>query len=175
MKVKKYHISIRIIHWLMAFLVIGMITSGIYMEDLDKDDSIRSLLYSLHKSFGVCVLLLFIVRILLRLITKTPPFPTIFPKAVVFITKAGHAILYVLMLVIPLSGVVMSNAAGYSVNIFGYALPKIVETNKELSHFAGEVHEILPLIMIAVLVAHIFAAFKHKIEGGEKNIMKRII
>ena len=175
MKIEKYHVLLRIVHWSMAILIIGMIASGLYMEDLTKEDSIRPLLYSLHKSFGVCVLLLFFVRVLLKIVTKIPKLPPVFSKGEIVLAKSGHHILYLLMFAIPVSGFIMSNAAGYGVNVFGYSVVKIFATNKSVAQLAGELHEILSLIMIAILIAHIFAAIKHKKEGGEKNVMKRII
>lgn len=97
----KYHISIRVLHWLMALLVIGTIALGFLMDSPN--------LYGIHKSIGVTLLILLSLRILSRLRTKSPEIPSEIESVERRLAKLGHFALYSLLLLMPVSGWLMSN------------------------------------------------------------------
>ena len=108
------------LHWLMAILVLSLLAVGMYMHELPKTDEWRPVLYMLHKSFGVMVLLLFILRVSWRMTHKPPEMAEVFsskwsPKFKK-IAALNHRLLYLLMALVPLMGLIMSTAAGYPVN-----------------------------------------------------------
>lgn len=162
----KYHPSIRILHWLMAIIIIGMIALGLLMD--------TPWLYGIHKSFGVIVLTLFFVRVFARNLTKTPALPDEIVKKERLLAKISHYSLYILFLAMPVSGWLMSNWAGYPVKLFGLELFDVVEKNKELSKIANTVHEYLAYLLIFMISIHVLGFLKHKIVD-KVNLLPRIL
>lgn len=174
----KYHLLLRITHWLTSITIIGLIIAGYIMTELGKDDTILGLgkwdIYGLHKSFGVTVIILFLIRIVLRLGTKIPEIPyEIKPLEAIF-AKIGHFFLYVFIFAVPLSGFIMSQAGGYGVKLFGYKLPTIIEKNKELGGLAHEIHGYIPYVLAGLVVIHIAAVIKHAVVD-KVNLIKRMV
>ncbi|MGB1540131.1 MAG: cytochrome b, partial [Rickettsiales bacterium] len=71
----RYHPAQRVMHWLMAVLILGMIAIGWYMHGLERESELRPILYGLHKSTGVLVLMLFSIRVILRVKKGAPALP----------------------------------------------------------------------------------------------------
>ncbi len=169
-----YSKAMRIMHWLMAVLILGMILSGFLMVDLAPGEQ-KWQVYGLHKSFGVTLLGLIVLRILIRLKSTVPPLPqTIKPVE----RKAAHGaqfLLYVLMVAVPVSGFVMSDAGGHAISLFGLPLPDLLATDKALGGFAHEIHEIFPYLMLAIILAHAGGALKHQFfDRKENRVLKRM-
>ena len=87
---EKYHVSIRVLHWLMALIILSMIAVGWYMEGLASDAPGRGDLYSLHKSFGVIALVLVFLRLGLRLMLGVPDLPDSIPLIIRKIAHFAH-------------------------------------------------------------------------------------
>jgi cytochrome b561 len=155
----------RFLHWLIAFLILGLFVVGLIMEDLPGDS--RKLVYALHKSFGLFVLALVLLRILWRLTNRAPAEIESIPLHMKLAAKAGHLGLYALMIAVPLSGWIMHSLSGYTTNWFGQAglplLPTLTEktANRELVHDMGEIHELAAYAIIALVVVHAGAALYH--------------
>lgn len=157
----QYTKTAKLLHWLMAFALAGLLALGFYMSDLPLSPE-KLQLYSWHKWAGVTVFLLLIIRLLWRMTHQPPALPAQMPKLQQFFAHVGHAALYLLMLCIPLSGWLMSSAKGVQTVWFGVlALPDLVGKNKELGALLKDVHESLNLILIAIVLGHIAAALKH--------------
>ena len=149
------------LHWLMAVLLFGLLALGFTMTDLPL--SPRKLqLYSWHKWAGVTVFLLVLFAWPGARPIGRPPLPDHLPKMMRFAAHAGHALLYRLMIVIPLSGWLMSSAKGFQTVWFGVLpIPDLVDKNQELGDLLQTVHLSLNLLFVAVIVGHIGAALKH--------------
>jgi cytochrome b561 len=177
MENQKYHISARVMHWLMALIIISLLAVGFYMTNwLDKESASRMTIYGLHKSFGALVLFLVVIRIFIRFSFKIPPLPNSIPNLVQKFAHLVHILLYVLMIFMPLSGYLMSNSFGYPVHLFGLPLPMLVEKNVEMGKFFGEAHEFLGFAFVAILALHIAGVVKHRFfEKPENDVLKRMI
>lgn len=162
----KYHFSIRVLHWLMALIIIAMLAIGFLMNTPQ--------LYGVHKSFGVVILVLFFVRIIARNITKVPALPEKIAKRERNIAKLGHYAFYVLFLAMPISGWLMSNWAGHPVKLFGLELFYLVEENKPYGKIANQMHEIFAYILIIIISLHVLGFLKHKIVD-KVNLLPRIL
>jgi len=173
----KYHISLRIVHWLMAVMILGLIVLGWFMQGLDKDVSYRNDLYGLHKSFGVTVLFLVVLRVALRISTVIPPLPETLPKFIRKVAHLVHHIIYLFIFAVPISGYMMSNMFGYGVSWFGISLPKLFSPNKEIGGLAHEAHAILPYMLLALVTLHVAGAIKHKFFEKDKrnDVLKRML
>ena len=173
----KYSVSSRILHWVMAVIILSLLGVGIYMtEFLDKDSQNRMTIYSLHKSFGVVILLLFICRLINRFFHKAPALPETMKKSEKLAAHFGHIILYILMLAVPLSGYLMSNSYGYGVTLFGLKLPFLVQTNYEIGPIFSKAHFYLSYTLLAIIIIHIAAIIKHRFfDKEEHDVLKRMI
>lgn len=172
----KYHVSMRLMHWTMAVLILGLIAVGWYMTELPKEDAMRGTFYGLHKSFGVLVLGLVAVRLVLRLMIPVPPLPETIPVIVRQLSRGAHNLLYFFMVATPLSGYMMSNAFGHPVQFFGLTLPKFFPDSKELGGVAHNLHEILPYVMLALVLLHVLGALKHRfLESKENDVLRRML
>lgn len=149
---EQYGFIHQIFHWLMAGLVIYALYLGLIKHDIP-----------LHKMLGISVLLLVLPRLLWRKANTEPQMPISMKTTQKKLAQAAHWLLYVMMIVMPLAGWVMSNSAGYPVSVWGwFDMPVLVEKNKEIRHLAGEVHEWGGWILLGLIVAHVLAALQHQ-------------
>ncbi len=173
----KYHINSRILHWLMALIIIALLGVGIFMTDfLSKDASYRSEIYHLHKSFGVIALILIFLRIFNRIINKPPKMPITIKKYERFLAHFVHYLLYLIMIIMPLSGYLMSNSYGYEVHLFSIKMPTLIAVNYDLASLFSKTHKYAGYILIFALLFHILGSMKHKFfDRPENDIFKRMI
>lgn len=156
-----YTKTAKVLHWLMAILLFGLLALGFYMHDLPLSPE-KLKLYSWHKWAGVTAFLLVAFRLLWRMANHPPALPASMPKIMQFAAHAGHLLLYVLMIAIPLSGWLMSSAKGFQTVYFGVLpIPDLLDKNKEVGDLLALVHKSLNLLFVAVLAGHIGAALKH--------------
>jgi cytochrome b561 len=147
-------------HWVMALLILGNGAFALWMDGL-KPSMQKINMFALHKSIGLTVLALFLLRVLWRAIDRRPPdMPA--PRWQHLAAKAVHGFLYLLIAAIPLSGWAFNSAHGFPLQYFRqFNLPALVEKNPELSDTLGTVHVYLFWFLLLVLVAHVGGAFKH--------------
>lgn len=149
------------LHWLMAIGLIGTFCLGIYMHDLPLSPT-KLQLYSWHKWAGVTLFLLLILRLAWRISHPAPALPATMPAFMRLAAHAAHWVLYALMIMIPLSGWLMSSAKGIQTVWFGVLpLPDLVAKDKELGDLLQDMHELLNYILLVVVVGHAGAALKH--------------
>lgn len=165
----------KLFHWLMFLLILGMLIVGLSLDSID-DKALRSIVIGLHKSTGLLVLTLVCLRALWALMNPKPgSAPGTSPMEHVA-ERGGHLALYFLMFAMPITGWVMSTAAGYIPDFYGLfsvAAPGIAK-NKPLSELFGQAHEILAWTIIVVVSGHIAAAMYHHYIRKD-NILRRMI
>lgn len=162
MQPQRFHVTLRIIHWLMAVIILSLLAMGLYMTGLEREDALRGTLYGLHKSFGVLVLLLLAVRLFLRVATHVPALPKLYPLWERGLAHLGHFALYLLMFGVPMAGIAMSNSGGHPVKFFGVVVPPLFEQNKEFGGLAHEAHWLLAYVLIGVIGLHLAGVIKHR-------------
>ena len=170
----QYTGTAKVLHWLMALLIVGLFALGQYMSDLSM--SPRKLqLYSWHKWIGVTAFLLLLVRMAWRLTHQPPALPTQIPPLLRFASHIGHGALYLLMLAIPLSGWLMSSAKGYQTVWFGVlSIPDLLGKDKQLGDALAEVHAALNSMLALVVLIHVAAALKHHFIDRD-DVLRRIL
>lgn len=146
-------------HWIGAIFVLGMLCFGFYMINFAEPAS-RPELIGMHKSFGVLFLIFLLSRYLWRLNSVVPTIPyNNFYK----LSKLSAPILYVCMFIMPLSGFLRSQTAGYPVSIFGWVtLPTIVPKAPQLSEVFSYIHGLTALTLCLLILIHAGAAFYHQ-------------
>jgi cytochrome b561 len=154
----RYNATARLLHAVIAVLAIGNVLGGLLHEPLE--DTIN--IIPLHKSFGLLILALTLVRIGWRLTWTRPDYSPPLKPFDLKLAKAVHFVFYVLLLAIPVSGYVFSSAGKYPITFFGLPVPKLaVEKSDPLVGLAHEGHEIMGFLMLGLIVLHVAAALRH--------------
>ena len=149
------------LHWLVALGIAGTFGLGLYMHELPLSPQ-KLKLYSWHKWAGVSLFLLVLVRLGWRHAHRPPALPDAMAGWQRRAAEATHVLLYLLMLVVPLSGWLMSSAKGFQTVWFGVLpLPDLVGKDKALGDLLQEVHEVLNFTLAGLVLAHLGAALKH--------------
>jgi cytochrome b561 len=158
---KKYTSTAIALHWLMAVAIIGAFALGLYMAGLPlSPDKLR--LYSWHKWAGVSIFALVLVRLAWRIAHRPPALPAHMGCGEQLVAHAGHGLLYLLMLAVPLSGWLMSSAKGIQTVLFGVLpIPDLLEKNRELGDLLQTLHWGLNMLLAAMVIGHTAAALKH--------------
>jgi len=151
----------KFLHWSIVILIIAQYFLAEAAEEL-PDGLEKLAIVSNHKSFGMLVLGLAMLRISWKVLNRGQPAPVPMPKAQRIAAAAGHGLLYLLILAQPITGWMMSSAANYPVTFFGlFQFPSLVATNHDLHETLEEVHEALFGVLVAIAVLHALAALYH--------------
>ncbi|MDH4553857.1 cytochrome b [Pseudomonas sp. BN417] len=151
---------LRVIHWLMAVLLLAMLFIGVSMvADLSPR---HSELVALHKPLGLLLLVLVLVRLAVRLTSPTPPLPRTMPGWQRRAAHLSHVLLYALMLAMPLVGWGMQSAGDYPVVLHdALVLPPIVPPDARLHALLRLAHTVLAYLLFISILAHLAAALYH--------------
>jgi cytochrome b561 len=151
--------SSRVLHWLMAAMVLTMLFVGAAM--------VTSLLHyhrliAIHRPLGIAILVLVIVRLVNRQLMPMPPFPSTMPPWERAMASASERLLYALMLALPLVGWGMLSAARYPVVLFGSLhLPPILPVNASLFCVLRTAHTVLAYLLFFAFTAHLAGVLFH--------------
>ena len=167
-------LSLRLIHWASAALVIGTLGLGAYMVQLVQNPAERFDLTQTHKSIGVTVFALTAVRLCLRILT-TAPKPEPFAPLLLRAAKATHISLYALLLLLPLSGWLMATTTPVRVptTIFGlFELPYPLAPDLPTYRFAHAVHVAAAISLAIFIVLHVTAALLHALWWRDRTLVR---
>jgi cytochrome b561 len=169
-----WHAISKLLHWLMAALILAMAWLGLTMGGLPNGpDKIAT--YALHKSIGLSVLALAIVRLLWRLRTDAPAPVAGTPAWQARLATATHAALYLLLFALPLTGWLLNSAAGFPLQWFGlFNLPALAGQNEALQAFATGAHELLFWLLAVLVLAHAGAALFHHLFQGDATLARML-
>lgn len=152
----------KFLHWSIVLLILPQYFLMEGAEEFPEGSQQAAQLIDLHKSLGLLVLILALVRIAWKIVNRPHPAPI---GDVAWRRKAaaaGHGMLYLLILLQPLTGWIMVSAAGNPISLFGWlTFPAIVGTNHDLHEALEEVHEVLFWLIVFVAVVHVAAALLH--------------
>ncbi|EKT4450220.1 cytochrome b [Pseudomonas putida] len=156
MKPEAFHPFARLLHWLMAVLILAMLFIGVSMV---ADLSLRHpVLIGLHKATGLALLVLVVLRIGVRLAVPHPPLPRDLPTLQHWAAGASHLLLYGLMLAMPLLGWAMLSAGDYPRPL---GLPAIAPHNLQLYAVLRMAHGWAGYLLFATVLVHVAAALMH--------------
>ena len=164
----------RTLHWLTAVLVIGLITVGIWMHMLESGP-LQDRLYNLHRSTGVLLLPLVIIRLLYRWTHPPLPLPADVPAFQRLVAEATHWGLYALLIVQPLVGWAATSAYRAPIIVYGlFELTPILPVNQPLSEKLFALHRWMGFLMAAMVCAHAGAALFHHFIRRDRVLMRMI-
>ncbi len=168
----KHHRSIMALHWLTALLVVVVFSAVLYREGLEDGDQ-RKFWLDLHRSVGLSILALVIVRAVTRLrVGREPVVPT--TPLLHRLSMLGQLCLYGAMLALPLLGWAQSSARSHHFKLFDIQLPSLIAHNPERADQLAEWHEVLAWGFLALIVGHLLAALYHHFirkDGVLKSMM----
>lgn len=158
---ERYSAPAVLFHWVMAALVLATLPLGLYMVELPVSPS-KLRYYAWHKWIGVTVFLLALLRVAWRFGHRPPePLPGQ-PRWQVVAAHAVHAVLYLLLIAVPLTGWLYSSAAGFPTVYLGLVqLPDLVPKDAQLKEAFKLAHLVLTYTMGGLVLLHIAASLKH--------------
>lgn len=170
----RYGLIAQFLHW---SVVVGIVLQYIWAWRIDNTDSIREQfsLVTTHKSIGMTVLGLVLLRLLWRAFNKPPPYPSSMHTWEINAANFTHALLYLLILLMPLTGWMYTSAAGYGAEFFGLIdIPDFVPTGERLENFMHVAHEAIGWAIPAVVAVHVIAALRHHFVLKD-DVLKRML
>lgn len=157
----RYSLSAISLHWLIAILVFVLLGMGWYMIGIPKRTPPVTYYYNLHKSLGICVAILIALQIILRLKNPPPALPATLSAWQIKLSHIGHVLLYVCLVVIPVSGFISSNSRKFGVKFFGYQWQPLLPDNTFVYELFNNIHAVASYVLAILLVVHILAALVH--------------
>ena len=181
------------LHWLIGIAILFMFILGWFMTELPKEtpkttsfdifnlglitweveeiESQRAFYFNLHKSIGLSLLILIVLRMYWRFTHRPPAFLNSMKLWEKRLAKATHHSLYLLMFLIPLSGITMSAGSKYGIKWFGI---KVIPgfDDKAIRELFFEFHEIFGLLLLLLLIFHILGAVKHSIVDKDGTLRR---
>jgi len=149
------------LHWLIVALLIVQFTLGWSAADLPLGLHKLNVL-ARHKSFGMTILMLAVLRLLWRLANPVPALPATLKPYERGLARVTHGLLYLFLFAMPVTGWLMSSAANYPVSWFHqFTWPNLIAPDKQLVDGLKEVHEALAVALIVTVGLHVLAALRH--------------
>jgi cytochrome b561 len=154
------HIA-QFLHWLIVALIIVQVILANIAEDLPIGMK-KIAMYARHKSVGITILALAVIRLLWRWANPTPALPSTLKPYERTLAGLTHFGLYLILFAMPLTGWMMTSARGFPASWFGFfQLPDFVPKNTALYNAMKETHDTLALVLYAIVTLHVAAALKH--------------
>ncbi|MEO8079211.1 MAG: cytochrome b [Caldimonas sp.] len=148
------------LHWLVALLLIGQTSLGWYMMAVEHEPGADQYVV-LHKSFGLMIATLFVVRLLWRLTHPRQPLPATVPRWESRLADVAQVLLYALMVVIPIVGYIGASYSKSGVPFFGVPTPRWRTPDHDTAELFFGIHGALAWALVAVVALHAAGALKH--------------
>jgi cytochrome b561 len=159
----EYATTAKVLHWVIAVAVIGLIVVGIGREFMPKGPT-RDFVTMLHKATGIVVGALMILRLAWRLSSPPPPSEPYLARWQIGLSHAVHWSLYAILLAMPAIGWVASNALGRPVSMYGlFDLPTLSAEDKPFGESLFDLHGALGYVAAGLIALHVGAALYHRI------------
>lgn len=167
----------KLLHWLIFLAVIIQLYSVFWVNWILPPHSPSAEFYidRIHKPVGALVLMLVLFSLLWKINHPRPSFPLHMKAWEILSARLVHALLYIGLLIMPITGLIMSTAAGYPPNFFGfYQFPSFLEKNDALAKLFFTFHKTVAFIVIGLVALHVLAALKHHLIDKD-NVLKRML
>ena len=163
----------RTVHWAMAAGIVAMLGLGLYIEEMEP--SLDTLwLYGLHKSVGLTLLALVVLRMLWHRISPPPaPLGGVAPWQMA-LARGAHLALYALMVAVPVTGWVGSAATGLDVVWWGWTLPRVAPVSEAWSEAAFALHGGLTTALMGVVALHVAGALWRQFGHGDGTLWRML-
>ena len=172
-EITKYSTISKIFHWLIFIIVTLMLSGSFFLDDVPEN--YQGTAYMLHKSFGLIVLFLMLVRMFWIMYSGKPALPSTVSRWDKILSRIVQYSLYIFLIAQAMSGWVLSVAADKVPSIFGlYKVPLPIQPNKILASLMDNTHKVIPWILIGLIVLHTAGALKHHFIDKD-NVLKSML
>lgn len=159
----RYGAPARLLHWLTVALVAIQIPAGIAMTGEGFERATVDLLFILHKGTGVVLLGVILLRVLWRLTHAPPPLPARVPAPERRLAGVGHALLYVLLVLMPVSGYVRTVGDGFPIELLNaLGVPPLLPSMPEIARNASIVHRFTAYALAGLIAVHVMEVLRHQ-------------
>jgi cytochrome b561 len=165
----------RMLHWTIAILFIALIPMGIFTSMIPEDADYRNAYYVVHKSLGVTIFLLVLVRLVWNKLSQRPSLDNALTTREEKLAHRAHNTLYFMMLAIPITGFMMTSYHGKETYFFFWEFQPLWEESDIYKVWGGFHKYLLPYLLYIVLGAHILGALKHQFIDKHQNAFKRMV
>ncbi|MEM9316104.1 MAG: cytochrome b/b6 domain-containing protein [Pseudomonadota bacterium] len=160
----RYRAPARLLHWVMALLILLTVPAGLIMVQSGIGRTLQNALFIYHKNVGVLLLVLVLLRLLVRWRNPPPPRMGGFPLWQERIAVTTHRLLHVLLLILPIAGYIRVRAGGFPIeSLDALGVPPLVPLSDEWADSAKALHRRAGLALIPLLALHVGAALYHAI------------
>jgi cytochrome b561 len=164
----------QLLHWAIALLVLAMGVLGLWMVELPNTPR-KIEIYALHKSIGLTILALAVMRLAWRLYAGAPATLAGLPRWQVRAANLTHAALYALLFAMPLSGWLLNAAAGFPLQWFGlFNLPRVIDRDEALNELAATLHEAGFWLLLVLVLVHAGAALHHHLFRQDRTLARML-
>lgn len=171
----RYGLLARLLHWLVAVLLLSLCGLGFYMTELSYYDANYKSSFDLHRSLGILTASLIGVRLVWALLDQRPPLSPNLTPIERRAAKSVHHLLYLIMALLPIAGYLVSTADGRGVEVFGlFTIPAWLPAAKGREEWAGDLHEGLAITLLVLVVVHVGAALKHHFIDKDDTLKKML-
>jgi cytochrome b561 len=158
----RYSRTAVVLHWVIALAILGQIAFGWYLQLIPRLTPARTIFVNLHKSTGLVIGALILLRLAWRLSHKPPPLPASMPAWERRAALANHALLYACMLIMPIAGYTASNFSKFGVKFFNAVLlPPWGVDDRGIYAFFNGLHVATSYVFVSLIAIHVAAALKH--------------
>lgn len=149
-------------HWIIGIALLGQITFGWLLSQFARGTPQKAMAVNLHKSTGLLLAVLILARLIWRLRHQPPSYPDSTTAHQIRAIRVGHALLYLCMIAMPLTGYLASNFSRHGINFLNlYPLPPWGPDDKAIYALLNGAHDVLAAAFSVLVVGHILLAFFH--------------
>lgn len=169
----RYGLVSILLHWVAALAVFGLFGLGLWMRGLDYYSSWYRTAPDLHKSIGITLFVLMLARLLWRFLSPPPGAPASHGQFTRLASKAGHALLYLGLFALMISGYLISTADARGISVFGlFEVPATLTSIPDQADVAGLIHEYLAWGLVIFVGLHALAALKHHFIDRDATLVR---
>lgn len=169
MNEQQYSAPAVVLHWVTAIAIAAAVAIGFYMNSLPKGPE-RGWWFALHKSMGLSILLLIVIRLSWRRHSRPPAFPVEWGTTEALLAKWGHRGIYLLMLTVAVAGFMTSAYTPNPIKFWGLQIPRLVAENPSLNESWKMLHNNACYLLMAVIAGHTAAAIRHFVHGSRRML-----
>lgn len=163
------------LHWVVAFTVVGMFALGYWMVDLDYYHEWYKQAPDIHRSIGILLFAVMVLRVLWRLMNTRPAPLATHSRFEILAAKGAHLLLYLLIFTAMISGYLISTADASSISVFGwFDVPSLTGRVKGMEDTAGLVHYWVTWSIVGLASVHALAALKHHLFDKDDTLRRML-
>jgi len=163
-----------LLHWGVALCVLALFAVGLWMVGLGYYHPWRQIAPDLHKSIGIVLFAVMLLRLIWRFLSPPPPPTPNQGKFTRIAAKLGHGLLYILLFAVLICGYLISTAEGAGIVIFGaFTVPAVITISGK-AEFVGMLHLYFAIALVVLAGLHALTALKHHFIDRDATLVRML-